>query len=75
MSRYPTALLTDADYTLEFAGTPPKKVRFVLEANTGGVKIKIPYPVAGSIQVYANGKKQGYTPWDEELGRNAPLTK
>jgi len=49
MSRYPIALLTDADYTVEFAGTPPKKVRFNLDANTGGVKIKIPYPVAGSI--------------------------
>ena len=37
--------------------------------------IKIPYPVAGSVQIYANGKKISYTPWSEELGRHAPLTK
>jgi len=50
-------------------------MRVNLDANTGGTMIRIPYPVAGSIQIYANGKKKSYTPWDEELGRNAPLTK
>ena len=46
-----------------------------LNAVTGGTKIKIPYPVAGSVSVFVDGKKIDYTPWDEELGRNAPLTK
>lgn len=50
-------------------------MRVNLDANTGGTMIRIPYPVAGSIQIYANGKKKSYTPWDEELGRNGPLTK
>jgi len=63
------------DYELHFSGTPPKKMRADIASNGGGVLIKIPYPVAGSIQIKANGKKIGYTPWDEELGRHAPLTK
>lgn len=75
MARFPTALETDQDYRLEFSGTPPKKMRFNLDALTGAVKIKIPYPVAGSIQVYANGKKVDYTPWDESINRHGPLTK
>ena len=49
MARFPAALETDQDYRLEFSGTPPKKLRFSLDALTGSVKIKIPYPVAGSI--------------------------
>jgi len=55
-SRFPGLLSTNVDYTLEMSGTPPKKMRFKLGAKTGGVKIKIPYPVAGSITVYADGK-------------------
>jgi len=50
-------------------------MRINLDATTGGTKIKIPYPVAGSVSVIANGKKKEYTPWDEDLGRNGPLTK
>lgn len=49
MARFPAALETDQDYRLEFSGTPPKKMRFSLDALTGSVLIKIPYPVAGSI--------------------------
>lgn len=75
MARFPIALQTGEDYTVQFAGTPPKKVRFNLDASVGGVKIKIPYPVAGSIQLYARGKKKEYTPWDDALGAHAPLTK
>lgn len=46
-----------------------------MDAVTGGTKIRIYYPVAGSVSIYANGKKIDYTPWDEELGRHGPLTK
>lgn len=60
---------------MHFSGTPPKKMRVNLDATVGGVMIKIPYPVAGSVSIKANGKKKSYTPWDEELGRNSPLTK
>ena len=74
-SRFPGILTTDADYTLEISGTPPKKMRFKLEADQGGVKIKIPYPVAGSVTVYADGEKKEYTPWSKELGRAEPLKK
>lgn len=75
MARFPIAIQTENDYTVRFAGTPPKKIRFNLDASVGGVKILIPYPVAGSIQVTANGKKKSYTPWDDALGRHGPLTK
>ena len=68
MSRFPGLLSTDLDYTLEISGTPPKKMRFKLEADQGGVKIKIPYPVAGSVTVFADGEKKDYTPWNKELG-------
>ena len=72
-SRFPGILSTDYDFTLDISGTPPKKMRFKLEADQGGVKIKIPYPVAGSVTVYADGEKQEYTPWNKELGRAEPL--
>jgi hypothetical protein len=75
MARFPIQLLTGQDYTLHFSGTPPKEMRLNLNAVTGGTKIKIPYPVAGSVSIYANGKKIDYTPWDDELGRHGPLTK
>ena len=57
------------------AGTPPQKLRFELNADVGGVKLKIPYPVAGAYAVRVNGKLINYTDWDAELGRPAPLTK
>ena len=75
MSRFPGILSTDADYTIEISGTPPKKMRFKLEAEQGGVKLKIPYPVAGSMKVFADNRPQESTPWDEKLGRAEPLKK
>jgi hypothetical protein len=33
ISRFPGLLSTDMDYTLEISGTPPKKMRFKLEAD------------------------------------------
>ena len=57
ISRFPGLLSTDLDYTLEISGTPPKKMRFKLEADQGGTKIKIPYPVAGSVTIYADEVK------------------
>ena len=75
MARFPMQLLTGQDYVMHFSGTPPKEMRVNLAATSGGTMIKIPYPVAGSVAIYANGKKIDYTPWDEELGRNGPLTK
>jgi len=50
-------------------------MRFELNAESGGVKIKIPYPVAGSYSVYADGVFEDYTPWDEVEGRHGSLTK
>ena len=75
MARFPTALATGQDYRLEFAGTPPKKIRFGLEARTGGTMIHIPYPVAGSVRIKIDGKTIDPTPWDEEFSARAALTK
>ena len=75
MSRFPGLLTTDYDYTIEIAGTPPKKMRFKLHADVGGVKIRINYPVAGSVTVFADDVAQEYTEWDKELGSAAPLQK
>lgn len=50
-------------------------MRYTLQADLGGIKLKIPYPVAGSYTVFANGKKKDYTPWNKELGRAEPLSK
>lgn len=72
MARFPAALLTGQDYDLEFSGTPPKKIRFSLDARTGGTKIRIPYPVAGSYDVAKlNANKEyvrvAYNDWDDTL--------
>ena len=75
LSRFPGQLETGKDYTVEMSGTPPRKMRYTLQADIGGVKLKIPYPVAGSFTVKANGVLKEYTPWSKELGRHSPLTK
>ena len=73
LSRFPAQLETGKEYTVEMAGTPPQKMRYTLQADIGGVKLKIPYPVAGSYTVKANGKLREYTPWNKDLGRHSPL--
>ena len=55
LSRFPGQLETGKDYTLQMTSTPPQKMRFTLQADIGGVKIKIPYPVAGSYTVRVKG--------------------
>jgi len=67
MARFPAALATGRDYTLEYSGTPPKKQRFGLEARVGGTKIHIPYRVAGSYKVKSNGVVVQPNAWDSNL--------
>jgi len=38
------------------------------------MKVKIHYWSAGSYEVYANGKKVDYAPWDKDAGRMSELT-
>lgn len=73
--RFPATILTDEDYTVEFAGTPPKNLRFELTARQRASKIKIPYPAAGSYTVYADGVEKQYTPWDDNTDLRSELTK
>ena len=75
LSRFPSQIEALGDYTMEFTGTPANSMRFTLKADVGGIKIKIPYPNAGSYTVFADGVEQPYTPWDKSLGRHAELTK
>lgn len=66
---------TGVDYTVQLAGTPPGNMRFLLHADVGSMKLKIPYPNAGAYAVYVGGEEIAMTPWDEAAGRNAALTK
>lgn len=79
ISRFPVQIDTTQDYTIQMTGTPPGTMRFKLDADKGTVKIKIPYPNAGSYVVFAeeNGKstEKAYTPWNNTLGRHSELTK
>ena len=64
------------DYTLTFTGTPPGNMKYeLLHDQTEGIKIKIPYPNAGSYQIKVNGNLVKPTGWDETVGRNKPLAK
>ena len=51
LSRFPVQLESLGDYTLDFTGTPANNLRFQLKADVGGIKVKIPYPNAGSYTV------------------------
>lgn len=74
LSRFPVQIATGYSYVVQMSGTPPQAMRFDLKAELGGIEIRIPYPNAGSYTVWANGQEMPYTPWDEALGRHAPLT-
>lgn len=63
------------DYQVEFTGTPAKSFRFNLIAESGAMKIKIPYDSVGSFVVFADGVEKDYTPWDSDIGSPAELTK
>lgn len=49
-------------------------MRYHLRAAKGKLKIKVHYWNAGSYEVWANGKKVDYAPWDKEMGRMSELT-
>lgn len=57
-------------YNIDFTGTPPKEMRFSLDAhnNANGILIHIDYPDAGSYEVYANEQLQDPAEWDNGLG-------
>jgi hypothetical protein len=65
---------TQQNYTIEYTSTPFKNMRYELRASTGRVKVKVHYWNAGSYEVYANGEKVEYAPWDKSAGRMAELT-
>ena len=80
MPRFPAAILTGQDYTLEFSGTPPQKIRIKLEAAVGATKIKIPYPVAGTYGVSKRNDKKEYArvtenKWDDSIQAQALISK
>lgn len=75
LSRFPAQVETNQDYVVEMAGTPPKKMRYSLSADIGLLKLKIPYPVAGSYIVKADGKKIDQNDWDKQAGRQSEIRK
>lgn len=72
-SRFPAILTSGADYTFDFSGTPPQRMRFKLQSEMKGIKIKIPYPIGGSVKVFKDGRPQEYTRWSTEIGAPGPL--
>lgn len=75
LSRFPSQIEVDQDYLITMTGTPPNSMRYKLDADTGGVKLKIYYPNAGAYNVYANGVYKDMTQWDVALGSPSALTK
>lgn len=55
LSRFPALIEGGDDYTIQYTGTPPGKMRYKLDGDRGGVKIRIPYPNAGAYSVYEDG--------------------
>ena len=50
-------------------------MRFKLDSDVGGVKIKIHYPSAKAFAVVMDGEEIPYTTWDRDLGSHGELTK
>lgn len=63
------------EYTFKFTGTPPETMKFQLQADTGGIVIKIPFYSAGSYQITVDNSVVPMTAWDPNLGSPAALTK
>jgi len=76
LSRFPSIIEVKGNYTVEMTGTPPGKMRYMINggASKAGVKVKVPYWNAGSYEITVDGKVIPYTPWDTKTGRNAELT-
>lgn len=75
LSRFPVQIETGQDYLVYMTGTPPNKMRYTLRANSGGTKLRLYYPNAGSYQVYANNRLVKETDWDPSIGSAGALTK
>lgn len=67
-SRFNALVQTDWDYTVTTTGTQPGKMRYILNAENGGMILSVPYFNAGSYAIQVDGKKVEPTEWDEELG-------
>jgi len=74
-SRFPSQIEVSGSYTVDFTGTPPKEMRFNLDAHVkgNGIKIHIDYPNAGSYAVYADNNLQEAAEWDNSLGTQGEL--
>jgi hypothetical protein len=77
LQRFPVMVETGYDTTVRFTGTPPQQLRFKLEGDDSqsGIKVKIPYPVAGTYSVRANGVKHAPMAFDDVLGHPLQLNK
>lgn len=68
-STFPSLVLTDSDYDIEFTGTPFKKFIYALRAKNGGVKIRVQYFNAETyIVTDLDGNKYEPNEFDEEEG-------
>lgn len=74
LSRFPSLITTDQNYTVTTTGTQPGSMRYTLDAAKGGMVISVPYFNAGSYAIEIDGTKVEPTEWDEELGAQSNLT-
>lgn len=76
LSRFPAQIETGEDYEVRFTGTPPKAMRFTLQAeSSSGIMVKIPYASAMANAIFVGGKEIPYTQWDSAEGRHGELSK
>ena len=70
-SRFPTMVYQKVNQKIDFTGTPPQKMQFVLHAKSAspGFQVTIKYPNAGAYQLY-DAKRQPIQPtdWDHAAG-------
>jgi hypothetical protein len=75
LSRFPAVIEATAGsvYDLTMTGTPPKKMKFVLQHGTGAT-IRIAYPGAESRGIYKDGVEIAYNAWDDAIAGYGPVT-
>lgn len=77
LSRFPMQIENDKDYNVLFTGTPPGKMRFLLQEGIDGkgIFLRIRYAEAGSYQVKVGDTSIPFNEWNTDIGQYAPIRK
>lgn len=76
LQKFPSFVLIDRDYRIEYTGTPPSKQKFILlgTSMSKGTLITIPYPDKGAYKVYKDKELAIPTDWDYSTSNYAVPT-